>query len=122
MSSDEKRKFTRVDVELSITISPKDADRCSGVLKNISMGGAFFVQGEPLPEGAECTLCVEISEPSSVLTAEVEGEVVRADEKGVAIRFTSVDLDNLLRLRQLVTAHCKTPHMIEDEFKASFVE
>ena len=122
MSSDEKRRFTRVDVELSITISPKDADRCRGVLKNISLGGAFLVDGDPLPKGSECTLCVEISEPASVLTAEVQGEVVRADEKGVAIRFTSIDLDSLLRLRRLVTAHCENPQMIEHEFEASFVE
>ena len=120
MLRDERREFSRVNVELSIMVSPRDADRGRKALKNISLGGAFWADDNPLPAGTECTLHVELSDSSSPLNAEVEGEVVRADEHGVAIRFTSIDLDSFLKLRRLVQSHSLVPQVIEDEFDASF--
>jgi c-di-GMP-binding flagellar brake protein YcgR len=120
MTRKDRRRFTRVDVVMEITLQPKHADPAKKDLKDISLGGAFVMHCNDLPEGTECTLSIQISGRSGSLRAEVEGEVVRTDENGMAVRFTNVDLDSLLNLQQLLKANSKTPQTIDDEIETSF--
>ncbi len=121
MQGDERRHFTRVQVRMQINISPGEAGLVTRELQDISLGGVFVANGSPLPVGTACLLCLEVSGPSSALRIELEGEVVRTDAKGMAIRFTKVDVDSYLHLRHLVSLFSSSPEAIDSEFNGRFV-
>ncbi len=102
---------------MEINVSPGEAGLVKRELRDISLGGAFILNGNPLPVGTECLLGFEVSGPSSVLRVELEGEVIRTDSQGMAILFTRVDVDSLLHLRHLVALHSQSPEAIGAEFK-----
>ncbi|MEW6350916.1 MAG: PilZ domain-containing protein [Thermodesulfobacteriota bacterium] len=120
MLGNERRHFTRVVVRMQITVSHGEAGLIARELQDISMGGAFIVNGTPLPVGTACVLSLEVSGPSSVLQIELEGEVIRTDGTGMAIRFTKIDLDSFLHLRHLVKLFSRDPETIDAELQKTF--
>jgi hypothetical protein len=79
-----------------------DAIRRRACTRNIGVGGAFIVTGEPEPVGA--TLCVELEVPSAgpiKVTAEVRWQsdgTGPASERGMGVKFGELDVDDLLTL------------------------
>jgi c-di-GMP-binding flagellar brake protein YcgR len=112
----EKREFTRVDFETAIQVSTEELSITSSRTRNISLGGLFIYTGELLPRGAECVVNIELIGPATLLRIRVEGEVVRVEEDGVAVRFTRMDTDSLIHLKHLVTIKAADPEKIRREY------
>lgn len=112
----EKRKFTRTPFETEIRVVTDDHVAISHRLRDISLGGAFIALKTPLPEGAPCILHIDLIGPKSLLKIEIEGEVVRKEQDGMAVRFTRIDLDSLVHLRHLIKVHSQDPETIDVEF------
>ncbi len=67
-----------------------------GRVDNLGSKGLFLKTAQPIPAGRELEIRIvfDPQNPSGpVLTA--KGEVIRTEERGVAIRFTQIDLDRL---------------------------
>ncbi len=93
----DRREFERFDLELLARAEAETFGQGNGPFSlktsNISAGGAFFHTARPLSEGTKVKLNLILAiEKLKKLTGaqchiKVKGEVVRSDEKGMAIRF-----------------------------------
>jgi hypothetical protein len=119
----EKRKFTRVLFETTIKITADKTVIVSNRLRDISLGGAFvFTSGPSLPEGTSCILEIDLVGRATLLRIQIEGEVVRSDEEGMAVKFTKIDLDSLVHLRHLIAVHARDPKTVDVEYDKSLLE
>ncbi len=123
MPFDEKRRFTRVLFETTIKITAGKTVIMSNRLRNISLGGAFvFTSGTSLPESTSCVLEIDLIGRASLLRIQVEAEVVRADDDGMAVKFTKIDLDSLVHLRHLIAVHAQDPKAVDVEYDKDLLE
>jgi c-di-GMP-binding flagellar brake protein YcgR len=122
MSVTEKRKFTRIPFQTEIKITAGEVTHVSNKLRDISLGGAFIFMKEALPESIPCVLDVELRGPASLLRIQVEGEIVRVEDDGIAVKFTRIDLDSLLHLKHLIRVLTQDAELIDHEFSANLLE
>ncbi len=123
MPFDEKRKFTRVLFETTIKITAGKTVIVSNRLRDISLGGAFMsTSGSSLPEGTSCILEIDLIGRASLLRIQIEAEVIRSDEDGMAVKFTKVDLDSLVHLRHLIAVHAQDPKAVDQEYDQGLLE
>ncbi len=85
-------------------------------IRDISLGGIFVLVEEPLAVETACSVTIKLEGPSSLLRIGLEGEVVRVEEDGMAIKFTKIDLDSLVHLRHIIKIHTKDPEAVDEEF------
>lgn len=122
MCAEDKRKFTRVLFRTRIRILSAGGSVVSNTLRNISLGGAFVETTHRLPEGGPCALEIDLAGPASLLRVRVEGDVIRCEEEGIAVRFTKIDLDSLIHLRHLIKVHAEDPATINNEYEGHLLE
>lgn len=123
MQKNEKRKFTRIPFRTEIKITAGDRVVYSNQLTNLSLGGAYVeTAGNPLTLGEQCVFMVELVGPGSLLRVRVEGEIVRAEDTGIGVTFTQMDLDSLVHLKHLIKIHAQDPGLIDYEFMEHLVE
>ncbi len=94
---EKRRQFERFALELpaklEVEATAQKDEPSSLKTSNISAGGAFFHTARPLSEGTKVKLNIILAiDKLKKLTGsqchiKVKGEVVRSDEKGMAIRF-----------------------------------
>jgi PilZ domain len=118
----EKRKFTRIPFHTRITVTNGETAYLSNRLRDIGLGGAFIFMDEFAPDGACCTLDIELIGPASLLRIEIEGEIVRVQRDGIAIKFTRIDLDSLLHLKHIIRLFTQDPDMIHNEFISNLLK
>jgi len=92
------------------------------VLRDISLGGVFIETTQRLPEGAPCALEIDLTGHASLLRIQVEGDVVRCEDDGIAVKFTKIDLDSLIHLRHLIKVHAQDPATINNEYEGHLLE
>ena len=87
----EKRLCTRTPFITDVTLRLGDVDTAiEADLLNISMSGMFIRIDQVIPVGTPCTIEIRVTGNHSRLRLEdIQGEVVRQDEQGVAIQFVS---------------------------------
>ena len=100
--TDEKRQYDRVvfKVEAELTVQT-GAYRAEGV-SNLSLGGCLLPITEHFEPGTSCQVKIKMGGTSSELTIRLGGEVLRSNEKGVAIKFVAMGSDCLLHLQNIV--------------------
>lgn len=116
MSADSGRKFTRVAFETEVKVTSEDGVIASSRVRNISLGGIYIETREPFAVGAHCVVHIELIGPASRLGIQVEGDVVRVEEEGVALIFTKIESDSLIHLRHLIKIHAEAPEIIDKEY------
>lgn len=89
----------------------------SNRLRDISLGGAFIVMQETLSPGTSCNLSFDLTGPNSFLHIEMQGDVIRSEPKGIAVRFTNIDVDSLVHLHHLIRVHAQDPQTISHEYE-----
>lgn len=112
----EKRKFTRIAFEIDARVTSGGSVIQSDKVRNVSLGGMFIHSREPLPQGAQCEVEMGVTGPATSLQMRVEGEVVRVETEGFAIRFTKMDVDSLIYLRHLIRIRCTDPEQHDREY------
>jgi len=116
MEFSERRKFTRAPFETEIRVTADEGIVVSNRLRDISLGGAYIYSERSPKEGSPCTLVIDLIGPRTLLRIEVEGDVVRCEDQGMAVKFTQIDVDSLIHLRHLIQVHAKAPEVIALEF------
>ena len=106
MESQERRTTQRVQLHAEVTIHLDDQPFAAGVdLRDISLEGLNVSIDKELPVGRICGLEIVIRGPSSDLSLRTRGRVLRQDESGAAIKFTELDIDTYLHLKNIVLCH-----------------
>lgn len=122
MSSSEKRKFTRVPFETAVRVSTEEVNVTSSQIRNVSLGGMFIHTTERLPIDARCKIEIDLIGPASLLRIQMEGEVIRVDPEGVAVKFTKMDMDSLIHLKHLISISAEHPEAIDNEYYKTLFE
>jgi hypothetical protein len=116
MSEADRRKFIRIEMKVEIKVEDGETIVTEAKLRDISLGGMFVLVEEPLTVGTACTLTIKLEGWSSLLRIGLQGEVVRVEEGGMAVKFTKIDLDSLVHLRYLIKIHTRDPEIVDEEF------
>jgi hypothetical protein len=122
MPDSEKRKFTRIKFDTEVKLTADQTVIVSNQLRDVSLGGAFVCSPQTLPKGTICVLEIKLVGPASLLRIGVEGQVVREEEDGMAVKFTRIDLDSLIHLRHIIAIRSGDPKGVDDEFSRELLE
>jgi len=106
MESQERRTAQRVQLSAVVNIRIDDQLFAAGTdLRDISLDGINVNTDKVLPTNRICDLEILIIGPSSELTLHIKGRVIRQDAKSAAVKFTELDSDTYLHLKNIVLYH-----------------
>jgi hypothetical protein len=89
-AASERRRFTRVAVEIAARIHVPEGPIITGQIADLSLGGVRMSTDELPPDGARCAIELDIPGDGSAKTLVVAGALVRACEGGAALEFRDV--------------------------------
>ena len=102
MSEHEKRSHARNDFERQVQIEffTEVYDKCQ--VENISLGGIFVTGKFPDNLDDKCYINFTQTSKETCLTFQALTQVVRQDDKGIALKFTSMSFESLLSLEMVL--------------------
>jgi hypothetical protein len=77
-------------------------------LRDISLDGLSITTAKTLPLNRICEVEMTITGPSSILRLTGKGKILRQDNHGTAVKFTELDMDSYMYLKNLMT-YSRTP-------------
>jgi hypothetical protein len=117
----EKRNTIRVPFHVRSIVKHKDRS-IDGDVVNLSTGGMLLNTEETIPVDEPVHVSIYLYGSSSHLALEISGKVVRGSAKGLAIKFTELDLDSFIHLRNIISRNAFDEEKIMKEFEESKVE
>ena len=114
----EKRNTIRVPFHVRSIVKYKD-NILEGDVVNLSTGGMLLNTGETIPVGETVQVSIYLYGSSSQLSLAITGKIVRGSEKGLAVRFTELDLDSFIHLRNIISHNAVDDENIIKEFRES---
>lgn len=109
MESQERRTTQRVQLHAVVNLIIDDQLYAAGTnLRDISLDGIKLNITKALPLNRICDLEITISGPSSDLRLRTKGRILRQDANGTAVKFTELDIDTYMHLKNIVL-HNRTP-------------
>ncbi len=116
---DNRREFTRVNVQIEVGICPDDRATIVGVVSDLSLNGLFIQCSGRVPLGTTCEVQLFLSgRENAELQVEIHGRISRIEDTGMGVGFTGVPLDSLEHLRNLIRFNASDTGQVEDEFEA----
>jgi hypothetical protein len=98
----EKRSNIRVLFHVRSVLKYGD-DIIEGEVENLSTGGMLFKTAAKIPAHEYVDITIYLYGSSSNLTLNMSGRVKRTTGRGIAIKFTELDLDSFIHLRNIVS-------------------
>lgn len=98
----EKRRYVRIPItrHVQLFFSSRRYDDCQ--LRNISLGGLYINGKFDQKVDEECVVNLTQTTQSTSLTFKADARVVRQDDGGVALEFTSMSFKSLLSLEMIL--------------------
>jgi hypothetical protein len=84
---------------------------------DLSTGGMLFQTDGAIPVDEVVQVSLFLYGTSSNLSLNISGKVVRKSESGTAIKFTELDLDSFIHLRNIVSRNAFDEQKIVMEFQ-----
>ncbi|OHD66872.1 MAG: hypothetical protein A2176_12480 [Spirochaetes bacterium RBG_13_51_14] len=112
----EKRNTTRVPFHVRSVITYQDR-MIEGDVVNLSTGGMLFNSPDDIPIDEIVHIEIILYGSSSRLALNITGRVVRRSDKEIAIKFTELDLDSFIHLKNIVSRNALEEEKILKEFK-----
>jgi hypothetical protein len=113
----ERRKLTRVDFDMEALIK-YNSEEIKGMVENISLKGILVKASEEreisIGQNVNITLCIVGS--NTKLDINLQGKLVRHDEKGLGFRYDKIDLDSFIHLKNIVAYNSESYEKIINEF------
>jgi len=114
----EKRNTIRVPFHVRSNVKFKDKIM-DGDVVNLSTGGMLFNTVESVPVDETVQISIYLYGSSSQLSLNITGKIVRGSEKGLAIKFTELDLDSFIHLRNIISRNAFDEEKIIKELQES---
>lgn len=112
MSSYNQRTYTRIDVNLPVTVIPEGGTPFEASVIDISVGGLRIEHPGPVERGTQVT-CSFVGETHTFI--EVRGIVCFGDSESFGVRLTGYDTVSYMYLKGLLLSIADDPHALEDE-------
>ncbi len=119
---EKKRENTRVEFHTRAELRG-GSTVISGRVENLSLKGMYLipdVEDVPFEEGEELHITIRLAGIASQLSIELSGTLVRGERGGVGLRFTDMEFDTFLHLRNIVAYNTGDEDRIMEEFSESF--
>lgn len=91
----------------------------NGNVENLSLSGMLINTTDNVPENTEGEVTVYLSGSSSELSLNMSCEVIRKEKHGVAVKFTKMDIDSYIHLRNIIAFNKIDEYKIIKEFEES---
>ena len=113
----EKRRKIRVDFTTQVIVKSATSEiQAKGSSKDLSLKGIFVNTSENIPIGEKCRVKVVLTGMVDDLVLQMEGTVVRKSEGGLAVDFSSMDIDSYTHLKNIVKYNAESPHNPDDVY------
>jgi c-di-GMP-binding flagellar brake protein YcgR len=115
----ERRKHTRVPLCFHAELSFADGEIYDGLTENISFGGAYIVC-EGLADTLRrdsCTVTIISPSDDEPLRIPIKCRIVRAEQRGVGIRFISMDINDYHKFKKLMVYNSSEPDTLLAELE-----
>ena len=96
-----KRRGTRGMFNVNAELIYGDQTIC-GEVRNLSLKGMLVDVETTIPENTDLDINIHLSGTTSSLTLNMKGNVVRCDEKWLAVAFKAIDVESFIHLRSVV--------------------
>jgi len=100
-STNERRKFTRIPFEASVTLSNQEGSWTAKLL-DISLNGALISQPHNWKPGTSATFLLDINAPDDVFDIRMETTITHTGESNIGLQCDHIDIDSVSHLRRLV--------------------
>jgi hypothetical protein len=111
----QRRKFSRINLDIGARLNFTTGDyEC--IIKDASLGGMLVAGPFMLVLDKYCPVNIELRSRTVNLNFAASARVVRADENGMAIEFTSMGFDSYVSLQTLLLYNAEDPLAVGVEF------
>lgn len=116
---EERRHFTRVSIQIEGEICIDDTATISGISRDVSLNGLFFVCDPAVPIGTRCRVTLFLGDREKPQRLEACARIVRQEKAGVGLTFTEITgVDSFAHLRNLVLYNANAEsRRVEEEFR-----
>lgn len=101
----ERRNSSRIQLNRQAKLDFNAKVYAEGLIQDLSLTGMFVHGDFQQTEGDHCVVNLVQEGKHSYLSLESSAQVVRKDDKGVAIAFTSMPVESLMLLQMIL--HCE---------------
>ncbi len=99
----DRRSASRVQLQASVNLKIEgELFAADTDLRDISLDGVSISTGKKLPINNICDVEITITGPSSTLQLTAKGRILRQDSYGAAVKFTELDMDSYMYLKNLM--------------------
>lgn len=112
----DRRRDVRVTFRSTtiLVFSDKVYEDCETI--NVSVGGAFVKDVNGPDKGDQCKVVFHLDGRTSRLELEMDAEVIRTAQDGIAIQFFNVDTDSFCHLKNIVYYNYKHPEELDEDY------
>lgn len=115
-----KRKFSRIPFKTEVELKIGDHCHHCDMISNLSVGGCLVPIHPQAQPGDDCHVTITLGGTSSRLTLAMKGRIMRTSPEGTAIKFTSIDVDSLFHLKNIVRYNAADTAAVEREIQNHF--
>ena len=112
-----RREFTRARTGVTAEVCADGGAPIVSRTTDVSLKGLYLACNRGLPVGSRCRVVLFLDGGEGGVQIEASGTVARADEGGIGIELTAVDLESLEHLRNLVRYNADDVGRVEAEFE-----
>jgi hypothetical protein len=110
----EKRNFSRINFNVGTIIKWQDSS-FKGEVENLSLQGMLARITESIPAGAEVEITIYLTGVSPQIPINLQGEVIRSSEEGLALKFVKMNTDSFIHLRNIMAHNTGDSSKVMDE-------
>ena len=110
----EKRNFSRITFNVGTVIKWQDKTY-KGEVENLSLQGMLAGITDPIPVGDEVDITIYLTGASPQIPVNLQGEVIRSSEEGLALKFDKMNTDSFIHLRNIMAHNTGDSSKVMDE-------
>lgn len=116
MGNSERRRNTRVTFNTLADVKFPDNTYTDCETRDLSMNGVFVVGPQRKKIGEKCEIALHLSGGRADISVVIRGEVSRISDKGLALHFYEIDLENFQHLKNIVYYNSENPDEVFNEW------
>jgi hypothetical protein len=110
----EKRNFSRIPFSVGTIIKWQDKS-FKGEVENLSLQGMYARIPDPMTVGDEVDITIYLTGASPQIPVNLQGEVIRSSEEGLALKFIKMNTDSFIHLRNIMAHNTGDSGRVMDE-------
>lgn len=110
----EKRNFSRITFNVGAVIKWQDQS-FKGEVENLSLQGMLARTSDRIPDGEEVEITIYLTGVSPQIPVNLQGEVIRCTDEGLALKFIKMSTDSFIHLRNIMAHNTGDSGKVMDE-------